>query len=333
MDDREDVVLEDRRVSPGRDVEPIDLDVLRGWEERRDPELRRSHRLPALGELVQLSEAGDPVARYPIRGPELLLGRYRARHGPVDLAFPYLKDHQAYRLAAPHARLQCNQDQWRLDVVSPRADTRVEGQAREHLHDPIELEDKTTITLGVTRFRFRTSDVSVAAWREIRDALLNQVGEPALFLKRRGGVCGPFRRLDEQRPMTIGRTHPEPGLLPDTDRWPAPDREGWDLSGLFDHERKYVGFRHLVVELDQGRWTVRGLSSRQRTFINRVAVSGPAVLKSGDEIGLGSVVLRFHHPHRSVESSRPRHVPSVVDWSGERPPGDLAERTESEEEE
>lgn len=302
------------------DDPPIDLDVLRGWKERRDPTLREEHRLPAVAELVQLGDGDRPEYRYSIHGADLLLGRYQSRYAPVDVLLHRLRDHQTYQLGAPHVHLGREDDHWQIRVLSPRTTTTVDDSALDHYDDPVELTDGTVVTLGNTRFRFRTTGVSLPEWRQARQQLLSEVDEPALFLKRRGGPCGPFCRLDEQTPLVIGRTHPRPGLLPDTDHWPDPDELNWDLSGLYDFERKHVAFRHAVVELNSGRWTLRALSTRQRTFVNRIAATGTVALKTGDEIGLGSVLVRFHHPHRSLESSRPRHVPAVVDWSEGKPP-------------
>ena len=308
----------------------VDPDVLRGWTEERDPDLRRRHQLPALAELNQLDDGNNVVARYPIHGPEVLLGRYQSRYAPVDVQFSRLADHQTYRLGAPHALLECDEGVWHLNVVSPRVETRVDGMTLEHLHDPKVIDDGTEVTLGVTRFRFRTGDVTVASWRQMRQRLFERVDEPTLFLKRRGGVCGPSHRLDEDRQLVVGRSHPAPGDLPNTDEWPEVAEARWDLSGLYEFERKYVAFRHLVVELHQGRWMARALSSRQSTFINRVPVSsGRVPLETGDEIALGSVLLRFHHPHRTLESSRPRHVPNVVDWSEGRPPMKMSRKKAS----
>ena len=299
---------------------PVDLDVLRGWSEQRDPALRGEHRLPAVAELIQLDDRDRPTFSYSIHGADLLLGRYQSRYAPVDVLFHHLHDHQTYQLGAPHAHLGHADDNWKLRILSPRTSTSIGDIAIDHRDDPMVVSDGEVITLGNTRFRFRTTGVSLSKWRLARQGLLSEVDEPALFLKRRGGPCGPFCRLDEETPLVIGRTHPPPGELPNTDHWPDPDDVSWDLSGLYDHERKHVAFRHAVIELKSGRWTLRALSSRQRTFVNRIAASGTVALKTGDEIGLGSVLLRFHHPHRSLESSRPRHVPAVVDWSEGRPP-------------
>lgn len=299
---------------------PVDLDVLRGWSERRHPGLQQSHRLPALAELVQLDDRDRPVHSYSIHGSDLLLGRYQSRYAPVDVLFYRLRDHQTYELGAPHAHLGIDEGDWRLRVLSPRAKTAIDGQPVDHREDPVTLGDGEVVTLGRTRFRFRTTDVVMSTWESQRQKVLSRVDEPALFLKRRGGVCGPFCRVDDQRPVVIGRSHPAPGVLPDTDHWPDPKRLDWDLSGLYDRERRHVAFRHAVIELKRGRWMLRAISKRQRAFVNRIAVTGAVALKSGDEIGLGSVLFRFHHPHRSLESSRPRHVPAVVDWSQERPP-------------
>ena len=305
----------------GRDVESVvDLDVLRGWRESRDPRLRQSHEIPVLAELVQLSDSDRPLYHYGVYGTDVLLGRFQSQYAPVDLHFPHLEDHQLYRLGAPHAHLSFDEDGWQIQAISPASDTLVNQQVLRDLHVSHYLTDGDIVTLGAARFRFHPSKMPIAHWQEERARLLSQVNEPALFLKRQGCVCGPFCRLSQDSPVILGRSFPEPGVLPGTGSWPKPDAMRWDLSGLYDFERRYVGFRHASIGLRKGRWMIEPLSNRQRTFVNRIAISGAIALESGDEIALGSVLFRFHHPHRTIDSSRPRHVPAVLDWSEGKPP-------------
>lgn len=320
------ISCEARRVmnDKDQDSEPqgqsiVDLDVLRGWSEHRDPALRRGHRLPALAEFIQLGDDG-PVCRYTIHGPDVLLGRFQSRYAPVDVLFDRLQDHQVYRLGAPHAHLNFADSQWHLQVLSPRSTTLVDGEPLEHLHKPRLLDDGDELTLGVTRFRFQSISGNDGHWRHRRQELLETVARPALFLKRRGGLCGPHRLLDEDTALVLGRTFPIPGTLPDTNEWPERDKNHWDLSGLYDFERRYIAFRHARIERDHKKWTITPVSSRQQTFVNRIAISEKIALQPGDEIGLGSVLLHFHHPDHDREQERERHIPTAVDWSeGRRP--------------
>lgn len=311
---------EERSVSPVESV--VDLDVLRGWSEDRDPTLQAPHRLPALAELVQLDDDGDPARRYTIHGPELLLGRFQSQYAPIDLSFSALRDHESYRLGAPHAHLSFENEQWKLQALSPRCETRVDGDVISHLHNPRAIDDETIVELGVTRFVFRTDHTGFDAWRKARRNLLDPIDQPALFLKRSGGICGPHCLLEPSQSQVVGRSFPEPGQLPDTGSWPEPDPEMWDLSGVYDHERKHIAFRHALITMHRDRWTIRPLSSRQQTYVNRIAISGRAPLEGGDEVGLGSVLFRFHHPQQAADTEQPQHVPAVIDWSEGRPPAE-----------
>lgn len=334
MSSRDDASFSDPRSESGAAVHEgsvccVDIDALRGWKEHRLPELREEHRLPALARLVRLDDTATPVADHPIHGPRVVLGRYQPRHGPVDLRFARLLDHQRYRLGAPHAHLEHIDGQWHLQMVAPRAQTSVNERDLTHLHSATPLHDGTELTLGVTRFRFRTSDVSLLDWRRFRGQLLEQIDEPTLFLKRRGGICGPRRRLSKHQPLLLGRSHPEPGTLPGTDEWPPPADNSWDLSGLFGRERKYVAFRHAAIEWTDESWAIRPLSDRRHSFVNRRRIREPTALEGGDEIGLGSVLFYFAHPGDDPgEAVRPP-VPEVVDWCQDRPPGASVLRRDS----
>ncbi len=311
---------QDEASSPQHKPPTIDLDVLRGWREDRDPALRWRHQLPALAQLIPLGPGDENSGPIDLHGPDLLLGRFQSHYAPVDVGFRQLRDHQLYRMGAPHVHLSQDEQGWLVEVLSPQAKTMINDRMVSHLHDDQRLEGGDILTLGVTRFEFRPTGVPLERWTAARGRLFERVAEPSLFLKRHGGCCGPFIGLGEGAPLTLGRSFPRPGTLPHTDRWPLPDERRWDLSGLFDEERKHISFRHARVALKKGQWTIEPLSSRHRTFVNRIGISGTIALQSGDEIGLGSVLIRFHHPHRSLESSRPRHVPTVVDWSEGRPP-------------
>lgn len=300
----------------------VDLDALRGWEEQRDPALQAPHGLPALAELVQLDDNDEAVWSYPIHGPDLLVGRFQSQYAPVDVVFHQLQDHQTYRLGAPHAHLSYEDGTWRFEVLTPRARTIVGEQSLTHLQAPVALSDGDRITLGVTRFRFHTHEVSPNSHRQTRADLIGDLESPTLFLKRRGGICGPRCQLREDQPLVLGRSFPPAGHLPNTEHWPHHDPYNWDLCGVYDYERRFVAFRHAIIAHHRGRWTIAPLSARQRTFVNRIAISGRVALSGGDEIGLGLVLLRFCEPgdDETIKGPPTRDVPTVVDWSEGRPP-------------
>ncbi len=306
---------ESELAGPQRSQNDVDLDVLRGWSEHRDPALQKKHHLPALASFVLLDEDDQPLFRYRIYGPDILVGRFQARYAPVDLLFSGIEDQQIFRLGAPHAHLSCDFTSWKFQVLSPRSTTLVDGQPLEHLHKAKVLTGKEVITLGVTRFRFETDHVASADWRAERQNLLDTLDSPALFLKRSGGICGVYHGLSEDEPLVVGRSFPKPGQLGAPDIWPVRDENFWDLSGLYDFERRYIAFRHAQIEKSGQEWTIAPLSTRQRIFVNRIAISEKVTLTPGDEIGLGSILFHFHHPAESKTRQRQRHVPAVVDWS------------------
>ncbi len=67
--------------------------------------------------------------------------------------------------------------------------------------------------------------------------------------------------------------------------------------------------QHAKLELVDGNWELRDLGSRNGTFVNGVAVRAGTPLRDGDEVHLGSLVLKFCvEPERAV-------VPNVeVKW-------------------
>ena len=295
----------------------VDLNVLRGWREHRDPRLRGEHSLPPLATLIHLDSNDRPIHRYPIHGDDLLLGRFQPQYAPVDLHFHTLLDHELYRLGAPHARITYQDQSWSLQPLTPRSPTRINDGPVENLRSTFPLRQGDLLTLGVARFRFEDQLTTLEPFLERRRQLYASVSDPALFLLRAGSPCGPRMILPQNTPLLLGRSYPAAGTLPDTAEWPGLPESFWDLSGLFDHERRHISFRHASIALRKGRWTIEPLSRRQRTFVNRIALTSRIPLEPGDELALGSVLFRFHHPHRSISETPPRHVPAVIDWSGE----------------
>lgn len=299
----------------------VDLDVLRGWSEDHDPALQKPHHLPALATLEELGSRGEVLRRFPIHGPEVLLGRFQPRYAPMDRYFATVLDHQAYRLGAPHAHLSLHDGVWSLQALSPQKSTAIEGDELLHLNAPCDLKDGQILSFGVVRFVFRSLQTNLKQWRQCRRELLDQLSGPALLLKRHGGICGPYHLLGDAPKTLVGRGAPAPGVLPGTQGWTQKnDGPLWDLSGIYDHERRHLGFRHARIARDGQRWTLKPLAPRQRTFINRIAISGEVPLSSGDEIGLGSVLIYFYDPSKGAPSRESRPVPAVVDWSEGRSP-------------
>lgn len=298
----------------------VDLDAIRGWSEFRDPGLRRDHELFALAELAQLDGDDRRVHTYRIHSPDVLIGRSHFRHPPVDLSFYHLFDHQRYRLGSPHAHLEYGNGAWLLRPLSRRCPTAVDGCFVEADDRPRRLEDGAMLTFGVTRFRFSTTDVSLRTWKRRRTELLDTADGPTVYLERCGAICGPSQPLHRQTPLVVGRSHPEPGTLPDTSNWPEEDDPFWDLAGVYDHERAFVAFRHVKFEFRDDRWWLCPLSSGHRTFVNRRLIGEPTELNAGDRIGLGSLLLRFYHPQQRDLAVRQTPRSELMDWSTGRTP-------------
>lgn len=301
----------------------VDLDILRGWQEVRHEPLRAEHGLDALARLVHLDRDGTPLGRHPIHGPDVLVGRFHAQYAPVDVICTGLRDFENYKMGAPHLHLVCEEDSnWFVRPLSPLSHTWLNGTLIDHDQERRPLQSGDELRLGMTRFVFEQCLTTLDDWRTQRTRILKRASRAALFLMRHGAVCGPCFELDDSREATIGRTFPGPRKLPGIQHWPTYEPLDWDLAGLHDRERKFIAFRHVKVWFSStGQWIVEPLSPRQSTFINRMAISGPTPLSSGDELGLGSMLMYFHHPSRTVPPrAKNVDVPPAVDWDDGRAP-------------
>lgn len=299
------------------DVEEIvDLARLRGWHEHRDEELARHHPLPPLGHLIHSPDDGPP-RNIPFFGPDLILGRFQAQFTPVDLPLPHLADHERYKLNAPHLRLRLTDRGWTAQALSPVHPSAINDESLPQLRTDYPLLDGDTLTLGVARFTFRSSLTSSQALDPSRElTILDQANAPALFLLRAGAPAGPYRVLPRSQPLLIGRTYPDEHALPEARHWPPPCESFWDLSGLPDHERHHIAFRHAQITFHNDHWHLEALSARQRVFLNRSTFSGRIKLEAGDEIALGTVLFRFHSPRSVPPLARPPfQIPEIIDWS------------------
>lgn len=311
--------------------EHLDLDAVRGWEERREVSLSSAHLLPALARLT-LDEPGhddlsSPSAQgslhWDIHGPELILGRYNHSIGPVDLSLHGLLDHELYKIAAPHLKLTlCTDEQWRLTRLSPHAKVAIDGVNVETLHKEFILPSAARLTIGIVTLRFEAlAHTTLTSWTRQREDLLKTQECAAIFLKRNAGLCGPRLPLKELRDHLVGRTFPTrlsgPGRGPHT-RAPIAQPD-WDLSGATEHERRHIAFRHIILRpLDERDWELVPLTHRQQITLNRIDCDEPTRLQDGDEIGLGNVLFHFHHPQAMSPSTRHTiRLPNVVDWQSE----------------
>ncbi|WP_230467590.1 FHA domain-containing protein [Lujinxingia vulgaris] len=313
--------------SASRPASTIDLDILRGWSEARDPALASPHALSALATLRQLDPNQTAIASYPIFGPAILLGRFHSQHSPIDLLLDNLQDHQTYRLGSPHAHLELlPTGQWVIQALAPQSPTLLNGEPIDTLATARELRHGDRITLGVTTFVFEPHDTTLEDHQLELDRLLASSNAPALFLMRSGAPCGPYLTLDPQHPITLGRSYPPAGTLPNSQHWPARPEHFWDLSGLPDVERKFVAFHHARLFFKNQRWHIEPLSSRQRTYINRIPINAPTALEPGDEIGLSSALFHLQHPSARAIPRRNITPPRPVNWSEGRPPAEDPDR-------
>lgn len=306
----------------------ISLDALRGWRERRDATLDSAHVLPALAHLTLIEPPLDANASSPpplswdVHAPELIIGRYNHSIGPVDLSFHGLLDYELYTITTPHLKLlQLDEQRWRIIRLSPQAIVKLNDELIETLHTEHPIASGDLLTLGVVTFRFDdvSDGLTVHRWQRKHEDLLRTQTQAAIFLKRHGGICGPRYSLDLARACVLGRSFPSQDSLSTPSHWPSLTPPDWDLSGLRDHERRHIAFRHAVcTPLHDQDWEISALSLRHEVTVNRIAIAESTPLRDGDEIGLGGTLFHFHNPLASKPSTRHTiKLPNSVDWHSE----------------
>ena len=292
----------------------VNLDHMRGWSDVPDPLLREAHALPTIARLVADGDDGSVI---PLHGPDVYIGRFHPQAGPVDIVPTQLADHEVYKFAAPHARLSYDDGDWVLVSTAPNGIVEIEGKRVGEVGIRHHLPIGARIRLGVVDFTFEQGPATFDDWFDTRKEALAKADGPILYLKRNGSLAGPTFRLRADGPNVIGRRFPEPAAVGAD--WPIHSQPDWNLSGLWDHESKFIGFRHAELRSDGEEWSITPISLRQRTYLNRVEIVSETALLPGDEIGLGSVLFHFHHPADIAASADPRtaELPTVVDWERE----------------
>ncbi len=306
----------------------IDVDVLRGWREDKEATLNSAHVLPALAHFTLIEPTHDnntsspPPRSWDIHAPETIIGRYNQSIGPVDLNLHGLLDYELYTIATPHLKLvRHDEDRWHIICLSPKASTALNGKIIDTIHTEHLIQSGDLLTLGLVTLRFDApNDERIShRWQRQRDDLLRTQTSAAIFLKRHGGLCGPRYALDLSRACVMGRSFPGARALHTPSHWPTLTPPDWDLSGLPDHERRHIAFRHAVcTPIHDQDWELTPLSSRHEVTVNRVAIQGATPLNNGDEIGLGNTLFHFHNPLASQPSTRHTiKLPNTVDWHSE----------------
>lgn len=254
-----------------------------------------------------------------LHGPETYVGRYHPQNGPADVILEGLDDHEVYRLSAPHVRLQMNtRGDWTVRPLTPAAVTQLNGTTLADTRQQFALQSGDVLRLGTVDFEFKTTGVSYDDWLEQKKSILVDTNETTLFLKRAGGICGPRVTAPRDGRVVLGRSFPLRDEL-SVGPWRIEAQPDWNLAGLYEWERKFIGFRHAMLQMIDDQWHIEPLSVRQRTFVNRLEISARTPLMPGDEIGLGSVLFHFHDPsdiRRSTETHT-AELPAVVNWREE----------------
>lgn len=306
--------------APNRVEELIfDLDVLRGWKDQYDAALRAEHALTPLARIV--CREPDQRVRYDFRihGPETYVGRYHPQNGPVDIVFAGLDDHEVYKLSAPHVRFVMNEHgAWTVRPMTPAAVTCLNGRPLADTRQAVPLVSGDTLTLGALDFEFKTTGTPYSEWLRMRSRILATEQHTSLFLVRSGAIAGPRIRLPRGGRVVLGRSFPATSDLA-AGAWRAHEQPDWDLAGLYEWERKFIGFIHAAIAEVDKQWVIEPISTRQRTFVNRLEVTAKTPLMPGDEIGLGSVLFHFHDPsdaHAFVRTHT-AELPEVVNWREE----------------
>jgi len=55
----------------------------------------------------------------------------------------------------------------------------------------------------------------------------------------------------------------------------------------------FASFEHALLVRRNGRWWLEDLTSRNGTYLNGERLSAPAIVATGDEVGIGGVRLRI----------------------------------------
>lgn len=287
-----------------RALKTLDLNVLRGWRETTSTIDLREHLHAPLARLIRRQPGISPPVEA-LHGADILVGRYAPQLAPVDLLLGSLEDHERFQIGSPHLRLWLTEDdRWLVRALSTDALTAVDGRALTPRDAPRVLPAGSELHIGGVRYRFEPADTPRSAWRALQRTRLASVGDSAaLFVKVRGGLTTLGRRLNPANPCVVGRGFPDAGQL-GSPRGPWSDyaQPDWDLGGLPDPLRTFIGYRHLRVDHDAHGWSLLPLSRRQRTTLNGRLVDEKTPLESGDQIGLGATLLYFHDRPRRVDS-------------------------------
>jgi hypothetical protein len=68
---------------------------------------------------------------------------------------------------------------------------------------------------------------------------------------------------------------------------------GRALSNTIVIEDAFASSEHALLSLRDGRWWLEDLGSRNGTQLNGEPLSAPAIVATGDEVGIGGVRLRI----------------------------------------
>ena len=277
----------------------INLDILRGWPEQRDQRLRVTHVLPALARLASIEGSGPSL---PLHGPHVVIGRYRASGGPVDLTPWSLSDAQRFHYGAPHIQLTLVADAWHMKVLAQSQATKLNGRLLAATSAQVHrLAHGDRVELGRCAYFFEMETTTLERWQNAQDDLFKIEPKTALFLKRAGGPCGPRFHMAHRRAFVIGRSFAQSGPhVP----WKGLQPPDWDLAGLPDHERASLAFRHARVGWVNDNWEITPLSAKHPVWVNRARIKEATTLRARDEIALGGVLCCFHDPNALAPSSQ-----------------------------
>lgn len=83
------------------------------------------------------------------------------------------------------------------------------------------------------------------------------------------------------------------GIVLDQGSYTVGRDENNDISLYYDSS---ISRHHARIEYDGARMSVTDLDSRNGTFVNGVAVEGPASLRTGDFVKMGHILLQVIRP-------------------------------------
>jgi len=133
------------------------------------------------------------------------------------------------------------------------------------------------IAIAVTLYAF-VGTMFLFLWRDLRIAGRSQPSDRIQPTARLVLV-----QADQELPLEVGQSFVARSVI----------TLGRDPGNTVTIPDSFVSLEHALITWRQGKWWLEDRRSRNGTSINHIPVTEAVVLSSGDEIGIGRVVLRL----------------------------------------